>query len=927
MARYESLRDRLPRLYRPDADDAVDPVLPLGRDDVAEIDGDDGPLRFTAATRGDGSLLVTLSEPGPARLISLVPGRAPGSGFALELHAIEDGGALSLAPIAVLAVSDSVAPVGVGLPSAFAVQLKQRSLLALQLLSVAGVLERLNREAGDVMQSHWFAYADRALNSPFFLRSLALQKLGMPAPNDPPVRHFPYIDDLGRLASLLSLPPWQESIVQDGGGAATPETVETYRQRIGRIVALYTNGLGTVDAMRAMTEAQLPVDIDAVPEQQDRPFSIEEFAGLTTSTLPVELPGQPTDYVGPLMHWPVANDGLFPAAPTVYVTSPSDDELAQVDADGESVFAATVSPLLELYRGGGLRIGLAYQGTVPPAKTLRVQPASASWLAVDAGVVTAAAGPGDDPTAPGPWAASKGGPGAQPTALLRTAENALWAGLGTGELWRFDGAWTTALSGQPAVRCLAEDGTDLLLGTDTAFARVPRFPDGAFTASPGPGDGRAINALLHGGDGTWWVGSSKGLSSLKNDDSLKDTKLAAEVKALAQDSTGAIYAGGDFGLVAYRPDTNEWWLYSGEAFSDEVSEWVSLDPSKLDDSGVFLPSVTSVLRARDGALWIGTAQGLARYVARGEGGPVAFRTQLEAFPDLCPGVVFALAEDERGLLWAATDRGLLRFDGRDFFQFQTSAKAWVQFGRADSIYPPSAAPSPRGAWRFRRAGSQWERFDDSLALPDWVTFSGAARTKATEKAVYAVAFTDSLAADILDAIQVDFPPSGSSTAVDPSQFVSRVKVEGDTRVAEGGIPALPRLPAGSSEWRYLSLEPGDATLPASRPAWTIEGRLLPADVSAPDPEPGRYDQGLPDPLDEQSEFDEAVFAFPPAARVAFTWNPKHPLSVEVRLGSRGPNDSIDPAALDRVFDGMKQVRPAGVRAVLAVGETTVRKES
>ena len=925
MARYESLRDRLPLLYRPDADDAVDPLLPLGRDDIAGIDGDAGPIRFTATQRGDGSLLVTLSGPGPVRLISLVSGRAPGSGYALELHAIEDGGALSLAPIAVLAVSDSVAPVSDPLPGAFAVQLKQRSLLGLQLLSVANVLERLNREAGDVMQSHWFAYADRATNNPFFLRSLALQKLGMPGPDDPPVRHFPYIDDLGRLASLLSLPPWQEPIVQDGGSGATPETVETYRQRIARIVALYTNGLGTVDAMRRMTEAQLPIDVDAIPEQQDRPFTVEEFAALTTASLSVDLPGQPTDFLGPLMHWPVTNDGLLPAAPTAFVTSPSADELAQVDADGDLVFAATVSPLLELYRGGALRIGVAYEGTVPAGKTLRLQPATSSWLAVDAGILTADAGPGEDPTAPGPWKAAKGGPSDPPTALLRTGENALWAGFASGDLQRFDGAWTTALTGQPPIRCLAENGLDLLLGTDTAFVRVPRFPDGAFVASPGPGDGRAINALLEGADGTWWVASSKGLSTLKDDDSLKDTKLTAEVRTLAQDSTGMIYAGGDFGLIAYRPDSNEFWLYSGEAFSDEVSEWLTLDPTKLDDSNVFLPPVTCVLRARDGALWIGTQQGLARYVARGEGGPVAFRTQLEAFPDLCPGVVESLAEDERGLLWATTDRGVLRFDGRDFFQFQTTAKDWIQFGSAEFVYTPD--PGQRGAWRFRRAGSAWERFDDSLTSPDWVTFSGAARTKASEKAVYSVAFTDSLAADIVDAIQVDFTPSGTSTAVDPSQFVSRVKLDGDTRVVDGGIPALPRLPAGDSEWRYLSLEPGDAVLPASRPAWTIEGRLLPADVSAPDPEPGRYDQGLADPLDEQSEFDEAVFAFPPAARVAFTWNPKHPLSIEVRLGSRGQNDAIDPAALDRVFDGMKQVRPAGVRAVLAVGEKPVRKES
>ena len=122
------------------------------------------------------------------------------------------------------------------------------------------------------------------------------------------MRHFPYIDDLGRLASLLSLPPWQEPVVQDGGGSASPETVETYRQRIARIVALYTNGLGTIEAMRRMTEAQLPVDVDAAPEQRDRPFDVEELAPLLTVNAAVRLEGQPTDFVGPLMHWPLVND-------------------------------------------------------------------------------------------------------------------------------------------------------------------------------------------------------------------------------------------------------------------------------------------------------------------------------------------------------------------------------------------------------------------------------------------------------------------------------------------------------------------------------------------------------------------------------------------------------------------------------------------
>jgi hypothetical protein len=932
VARLEALRDRLPELYRPDADDTVSPAIPLRRDDLAEVRGGSGTIGFTSTQR-DGSLVVHLKTSDPVRALALAPGLAPGAGYALELYALEGGGALALRPFAVLSVIDSVAPVDVALPSAFAIQLKQRSLLTQHLLSVAGVLDRLNREAGDVMQSHWFDYADRAVNNPFFLRSLALQKLGVPKLSDPSVRHFPYIDDLGRLASLLKLPPWQEPIVQDGNSAATPETVETYRQRIARIVALYRNGLGTIEAMRRMTEAQLPVDVDAPPERRDRPFDVEEFAALATTQTILRVAGQPDDRLGPLMHTQLVNDGVSPAAATAYIQAATEAELAQTDADGDPLFAEAAAPLLELYREGALRVGLAFQNTVPAGKTLRIRPAYSSWLALDAGVATSFAAPGDDepdPTAPGPWSLPEGGPGGAVSSLLRTTENVVWAAVEGGELWRYGGMWIKALSGLDAINCLAEDGHDLLLGTDGGLVRVFRFPDGDYTAQPEPEpDGRKVYALLRAGDGTWWAGTSQGLGRIGDGDAFEPTALTVEVRALADDATGAVYAGGVIGLVVYRPASDEWWWYSGESPSDEVSEWVAFDPTDAGtfptEPQIFLPPVTAVLRARDGELWIGTEHGIARYVARGSGGPVAFRTQLEAFPDLCPGRVDAIVEDERGIVWACSDRGLLRYDGRDWFEFQSAGDAWVQLGRADSLYP-GGDPLPRGAWRFRRAGPAWERFDQSLARPDWQPFSGDPRTT-EEQAVHALAFADGLAADLVDTWNpADFSASGS-TPLDDALFVMRVKLDGDTRVVDGGIPALPRLPAGSSEWRYLSLEPAEAPLPASRPAWTIEGRLLPAEEAAPDPEPGRYDLGLPEPQDEQSEYDEAVFAFPPAVRVGFSWEPRHPLSVLVRLGLRGPGDSIDPAALDRVFDGMREVRSAGVRASIAVGEKRVRKES
>ena len=156
-------------------------------------------------------------------------------------------------------------------------------LLTLTLRAVADVTEELNREAGDVLQAHWFEYADGALYDPYFNRSRQLTGLPPPALDDPALEKFPYVHDLARLASLLALPPWQDP-------PALRETVEEYRKRIGRIVKLYSNGLGTPGAMRRMIEAQLPVDLGAAEAEEDRPFWLEEFAPLVTRSKAIAAP-------------------------------------------------------------------------------------------------------------------------------------------------------------------------------------------------------------------------------------------------------------------------------------------------------------------------------------------------------------------------------------------------------------------------------------------------------------------------------------------------------------------------------------------------------------------------------------------------------------------------------------------------------------
>src|SRR5436305_6215445 len=96
------------------------------------------------------------------------------------------------------------------LPTLYRPEDDDTSLLTLFLQAAANVLEQLSFEASNVLQAHWFVYADRAVYNPFFIRSHQLQHPSQPLPKpaDPCVRSFPYIHDLAGLAPLLRLPAW-----------------------------------------------------------------------------------------------------------------------------------------------------------------------------------------------------------------------------------------------------------------------------------------------------------------------------------------------------------------------------------------------------------------------------------------------------------------------------------------------------------------------------------------------------------------------------------------------------------------------------------------------------------------------------------------------------------------------------------------------
>ena len=248
------------------------------------------------------------------------------------------------------------------------------------------MLDDVQADATQVMQAHWLELADAALFSEWVRRQRELADLsplqvvrrdsetGERFVDDDAIRiieNHPYVRDLAYVAGLLPLPPWYEP-------AYLREKVEGYRERIGRIVNLYRNGLGTVGALRRIVEAELPRDEKQPLDQHDQPFWIEEFAPLAARRSVATTRGAPDGILGPLMRWPVANDSLYGSVPTVIIEAVAD----------------AVRPMIEHCQR---KVGLAYTEMLPAGQALRFLPTYSTWLATGAGVEHATHA--SDPTA------------------------------------------------------------------------------------------------------------------------------------------------------------------------------------------------------------------------------------------------------------------------------------------------------------------------------------------------------------------------------------------------------------------------------------------------------------------------------------------------------------------------------------------------
>ncbi|MEO6325384.1 MAG: diguanylate cyclase [Thermoanaerobaculia bacterium] len=314
------------------------------------------------------------------------------------------------------------------------------------------------------------------------------------------------------------------------------------------------------------------------------------------------------------------------------------------------------------------------------------------------------------------YTARDGLPQAQVTAICQDPQGHLWVGTESGGLGRYDGhRWDVfdASTGLPAsqVSTLALDtkGT-LIVGTSGGAAR---FVEGRFvavkTTSGTTESPSKITAILADEEGRLFLGTRTGLLMAAEPDAeaLKvsgpDWLADSGIEALTADGAGGLWVGTTRGLARLEPSgpprlTAVPGLPEGSVtvllrraghpllvgildaglFEGEPGAWKRIGTDEAPGRRI------TALRAESGepdAVWIGTS-GRGAFRWRGEAlerfGPH------EGLPSL---LVYAIFEDQEGLLWFGTEGGLTKKGPSAFLTFDQSdgfpAGAAI-FGMAES---------------------------------------------------------------------------------------------------------------------------------------------------------------------------------------------------------------------------------------------------
>lgn len=224
----------------------------------------------------------------------------------------------------------------------------------------------------------------------------------------------------------------------------------------------------------------------------------------------------------------------------------------------------------------------------------------------------------------------------------------------------------------------ARDGTIWLA---TMHQGVVAYKNGVFrTFRINPlNEDNEVSAVFEDAQGTIWAGTRAGVMRREGDHFVLVPSLAnVSTRAIGEDATGAIWVGIDGGLLVLR---------------DDGVQRVSLP---LYGSS----RVQSILRSRDGTMWIGTSDGLIH--ADRVNGKSLHAVKLYTLKDgLHSAYITSVAEHEDGSVWVGTlGGGVARLDANGRFRSLRSAEGLADNNVAHVF--------------IDRDGSIWAGTDDGL---------------------------------------------------------------------------------------------------------------------------------------------------------------------------------------------------------------------
>ena len=289
-------------------------------------------------------------------------------------------------------------------------------------------------------------------------------------------------------------------------------------------------------------------------------------------------------------------------------------------------------------------------------------------------------------------------------AIAQTPDGYLWLGTSSGVV-RYDGARLTPLPLRPGHQLPntaagailpTRDGT-LWIGT---LDGLVSWKNGELTAYPVFAR-RTVITLLQHRDGTVWAGSFGGatgqLCAFRGEHTTcygDDGKLGASVASLYEDVDGSLWVGSATGLWRWTPGAPARYLATpiqthqsltqGDrgrgvlVAVDGIRQVAGTEVVDYPLRGVPSPlTATSVLRDRNGGLWIGTA-------AHGLVHSYEGKTSLFTHEDgLSSDEVLALFEDREGTIWVGTSEGIDRF--REWPVTPLSVKQGLSNSNATSV--------------------------------------------------------------------------------------------------------------------------------------------------------------------------------------------------------------------------------------------------